>query len=181
MGGELKGLCMLEGMSRSFPGRLGSGAVRNNMPFVCTDVSFPDHLFRTHKPQFAEDESLKNDRMLTGLATTLISKCMRMNIKTSNYISIKMFLKTIKTSHWFRLQGPRRFFVNSWFTSLFLTPMSVGTLSSLPACAQGGLPRAEEGGQTEVVKRTEALFPESSTRKTLHGIVILIKYQIPQY
>lgn len=73
--------------------------------------------------------------MLTGLATTLISKCMCMNSKTSNYISIKLFLRTIKTSHWFRLQGPRSFFVNSWFTSLFTAPMSVGTLSSLPACA----------------------------------------------
>lgn len=64
MGGELKGLCMPEeGVSRFFPGKLGSGAVRNNLPFVCTAVSFPDHLFRTHKPQFAEDESLKNDHV----------------------------------------------------------------------------------------------------------------------
>ena len=63
MGGEIEGSCMPEeGVSRSFPGRLCSGVVRNNTPFVCTDVAFPDHLLRTHKPQFA-DESLKIDHV----------------------------------------------------------------------------------------------------------------------
>lgn len=118
MGGEIEGSCMAkEGVSRAFLGRLCSGVVRNNTPFVCTDVSFLDHLLRTHKPQFAEDESLKNDHV-GSLYVNWSGHNTHFQIHAYEYQNIKLYFHqaVLKNNQNFPLvqtPGTQAFFVNS--------------------------------------------------------------------